>query len=103
LISGKLVLCEITWNFIDMQCRVVKIVPENWRKLISDRFYCMRNLKLKNIVTKIVEIQVISRGTRFRYQVTDAVPKFFNALAMAEMLRGMGDRTCLGKGEFVVS
>jgi hypothetical protein len=43
-----------------MQCRVVKIVPENWRKLISDRFYCMRNLKLKNIVTKIVEIQVIA-------------------------------------------
>jgi hypothetical protein len=46
---------------------------------------------------------VISRGTRFRYQVTDAVPEFFNALATAEILRGMGDRTSFGKGEFVVS
>jgi hypothetical protein len=46
---------------------------------------------------------VISRGTRFRYQVTDAVPEFFNALAMAEILRGIGDRTSFGKGEFVVS
>jgi hypothetical protein len=35
--------------------------------------------------------------------VTDAVPEFFNALAMAEMLRGIGDRTSFGKGEFVVS
>jgi len=46
---------------------------------------------------------VISRGTQFRYHVTDAVPEFYNALAMAEMLRGMGDRTSFGKGEFVVS
>ncbi len=47
------------WNFIDMQCHGVKIVPANWRKLISDQFYRMRNSKLKNIVTKIVDIQVI--------------------------------------------
>ncbi len=46
-----------------MQCHVVKIVPEYWRKLISDRFYRMRNLKLKNIVTKIVEIQVVINNT----------------------------------------
>lgn len=41
-----------------MHCHFFKIVPANWRKLISDRFYGMRNSKLKNIVTKIVEIQV---------------------------------------------
>jgi hypothetical protein len=41
-----------------MQCHVVKIIPANWRKLISDRFYRIRKSKLKNIVTKIVEIQV---------------------------------------------
>ena len=43
----------------------------------------------------------ISRGTRFRYQVKDAVPELFNALAMAEILRGMGDITSFGKGEFM--
>ncbi len=46
---------------------------------------------------------IISRGARFGYQIKDAVPEFFNALAMAEMLRGIGDRTSFGKGEFVVS
>lgn len=46
---------------------------------------------------------VISRGTRFRYHLNDTVPEFFNALAMAELLRGLGDRTSFGKGEFVVS
>ncbi len=46
---------------------------------------------------------VISRGTKFGYQIKDAVPEFFNALAMAEMLRGIGDRTSFGKGEFAVS
>jgi hypothetical protein len=46
---------------------------------------------------------VISRGTKFSYKITDATPEFFNALAMAELLRGMGDRTSFGKGEFVVS
>ncbi|VVB85194.1 Uncharacterised protein [uncultured archaeon] len=40
-----------------MQCHVVKIFPENWRKLISDRFYRIRKSKPKNIVTKIVDIQ----------------------------------------------
>ena len=49
------------WNLIDMQCNGVKIVPANWRKLISDWFYRIRLLKLKNIVTKIVEIQVQRR------------------------------------------
>jgi hypothetical protein len=46
------------WNFIDMPCLVVKIVPANWKKLISDRFYCIRKSKLKNIVTNFIEIQV---------------------------------------------
>ncbi len=46
---------------------------------------------------------VISRGTKFSYKMTDATPEFFNALAMAELLRGVGDRTSFGKGEFVVS
>lgn len=46
---------------------------------------------------------VISRGTKFGYQITGSTPEFFNALAMAEMLRGIGDRTSFGKGEFVVS
>lgn len=46
---------------------------------------------------------VISRGTKFSYQITDAVLEFFNALAMAEMLRGIGDRTSFGKGEFAIS
>ncbi len=46
---------------------------------------------------------VISRGAKFGYQITGAVPEFFNALAMAEMLRGIGDRTSFGKGEFAIS
>ncbi len=46
---------------------------------------------------------VISRGTKFNYQITEGLPEFFNALAMAEVLRGIGDRTSFGKGEFVIS
>ncbi len=46
---------------------------------------------------------VISRGIKFSYQIRDAVPEFFNALTMAELLRGIGDRTSFGKGEFVVN
>jgi hypothetical protein len=50
--------CEIIRYFFEMPRRVSKIVHVNWRKLKSDRFYRIRNSKLKNIVTKIVEIQV---------------------------------------------
>lgn len=46
---------------------------------------------------------VISRGTKFSYKITESTPEFFNALAMAELLRGLGDRTSFGKGEFMVS
>jgi hypothetical protein len=53
--------CEIIRYFFEMPRRVSKIVHVNWRKLKSDRFYRIRNSKLKNIVTKIVEIQVIDR------------------------------------------
>jgi CRISPR-associated endoribonuclease Cas6 len=41
-----------------MHCHDFKIILSNWRKLIYDQFYCMRNLKPKNIVTKTAEIQV---------------------------------------------
>jgi hypothetical protein len=41
-----------------MGCHDLKLIRSNWGKLILDRFYCMRISKLKNIVTKTVEIQV---------------------------------------------
>jgi hypothetical protein len=59
----------------------------------------MKTGKLRFDAPKIV----ISRGTRFSYQIKDAVPEFFNALTMAELLRGIGDRTSFGKGEFIVN
>lgn len=49
---------------------------------------------------------VISRGTQYSYQLYDVdkiISEFWNGLAMAEMLRGIGDRTSFGKGQFVVS
>lgn len=46
---------------------------------------------------------VVSRGTNLTYQITDAQPEFFQALALAEQLRGLGDRTSFGKGEFILS
>lgn len=48
---------------------------------------------------------VISRGTQYSYQLynVDKIgSSFWDALAMAEMLRGLGDRTSFGKGQFVV-
>jgi hypothetical protein len=62
------------------------------------------DLKLKTGKPRFdAQKSVISRGTKFSYQMVDALPEFFNALAMAEMLRGLGDRTSFGKGEFAVS
>ncbi len=46
---------------------------------------------------------VVSRGVRLSYKVEDAAQEFFTALAMAEQLRGLGDRTSFGKGEFIVT
>mgnify|MGYP003393527899 CR=1 FL=1 len=49
---------------------------------------------------------VISRGTQYSYQLYDVdkiSSEFWNGLAMAEMLRGIGDRSSFGKGQFVVS
>lgn len=45
---------------------------------------------------------VISRGTVFTYSITGASKDFYIALAMAEMLRGIGKRTSFGKGEFKI-
>jgi len=42
---------------------------------------------------------VISRGTRFTYQVKEGKDGFFKALAMTEMVKGIGSRTSFGKGE----
>lgn len=49
---------------------------------------------------------VISKGTQYSYQLYDMdkiSSEFWNGLAMAEMLRGVGDRTSFGKGQFIVS
>lgn len=46
---------------------------------------------------------IISRGAKISYQISDTSPEFFSALAMAEQLRGLGDRTTFGKGEFIIS
>jgi hypothetical protein len=54
----KICFWELIWNLIDMHCHDLKMILSNWRKLISDQFYCMRILKIKNIVTKTAEIQV---------------------------------------------
>ena len=45
----------------------------------------------------------ISRGTKFTYILTGGSHEFFMGLAAAEMLRGLGDRTSFGKGEFRVN
>jgi hypothetical protein len=45
---------------------------------------------------------VISRGTSFTYKIPNASNEFYRALATAELLRGIGDRTSFGKGEFVI-
>ena len=56
------------WNFIDMQCHVFKTILTNWRKLKLNRFYRMRNSKLENIVTKMVEIQVSLKDVQANHQ-----------------------------------
>ncbi len=62
------------------------------------------DLKMKTGRPKFeVPKTVILRGTKFSYKITELTSEFFNALAMAELLRGLGDRTSFGKGEFVVS
>lgn len=60
-------------------------------------------LAMKTGKPRFDSASAVSRGTNLTYQITDALPEFFQALAMAEQLRGMGDRTSFGKGEFVVS
>lgn len=48
---------------------------------------------------------VVPRGTVFNYQIEgfDKIDSsFWNGLTMTEMLRGLGDRTSFGKGQFVV-
>lgn len=48
---------------------------------------------------------VIPRGTSFNYQIEgfDKIDSsFWNGLAMCEMLRGIGDRSSFGKGQFLV-
>lgn len=49
---------------------------------------------------------VISRGTQLSYQLYDIDridSSFYNALAMTEMCRGIGDRTSFGKGSFMIT
>ncbi len=41
-----------------MQCLVFRTIPVNWNKLKVNQFYRLLFSKLKNIVTKMVEIQV---------------------------------------------
>ncbi len=61
------------------------------------------DLKVKALTPRFDTKTSISRGTKLSYQIKDSSPEFFCALAMAEMLRGLGDRTSFGKGEFVIS
>ncbi|MBU4491883.1 MAG: hypothetical protein KKD69_05420 [Euryarchaeota archaeon] len=80
-------------NFIDMHRHVFLIDPRNQRKLISDWFYRIRKSKLKNIVTKIVDIQVnLSDIPINTSETTKRIQLFKNAgileIAVAEQATG---------------
>lgn len=61
------------------------------------------DMKTKAGKPKVDTANVVSRGTKLSYRIENTAPEFFDALAMAEQLRGLGDRTSFGKGEFIVS
>ena len=45
---------------------------------------------------------VIPRGSKFTYHISNASQEFYIALTLSEMMRGVGDRTSFGKGEFSI-
>lgn len=60
-------------------------------------------LDCKNEEVKYDKENAISRGSWFIYKITDLDENFLIGLAMTEILRGIGNRTSFGKGQFILS
>jgi len=50
----------------------------------------------------VVKKMVVPAGAKIRLEIADAEDMFYECLATAELLMGVGEETSVGKGEFVV-